>query len=61
MTNSDKAFYQNLCVSFDLPYAHADTRPTMRTLYKRITLCSKKNDERITIDFDIHIQDVTKS
>lgn len=31
----------------------------MRTLYKRITLCSKKNDERITIDFDIKVQDMT--
>jgi hypothetical protein len=61
MTNTDQAFYQNLCTSLKLPYGHMRIKPTMRTLYKRITLCSKKSDERITIDFDIHIQDIIKS
>lgn len=60
MTTDGKSFYQSMCNSLELPYSHAILKPTIRTLYKRITLCSKKNDERITIDFDIHIQDLTK-
>jgi hypothetical protein len=60
MTHNGKAFYQNMCTSLELPYTHANLKPKLRTLYKRITLCSKKNDERITIDFDIKLQDITK-
>lgn len=60
LTNQSAAFYQNICNSFQLDYAHAVLKPTLRTLYKRVTLCSKKNDERITIDFDIQAQDITK-
>jgi len=60
MTNNGKAFYQNMCNSLKLPYTHANLKPKLRTLYKRITLCSKKNDERITIDFDIKLQDITE-
>lgn len=33
--------------------------PTMRTTYRRFTLCSKANDERITIDFDLSFSDPT--
>ncbi len=33
--------------------------PTMRTTYKRFTLCSKANDERITIDLDLSFSDPT--
>ncbi len=60
MTNNGKSFYQNMCTSLDLPYTHANLKPKLRTLYKRITLCSKKNDERITIDFDVKLQDITE-
>lgn len=60
MTTDGKSFYQSMCNSLELPYSHTVLKPTLRTLYKRITLCSKKNDERITIDFDVHIQDLTK-
>ena len=49
-----------MCTSFELPYIHANIKPKLRTLYKRITLCSKKNDERITIDFDVKLQDITQ-
>lgn len=60
LTNQSAAFYENVCTSLDLEYAHENLQPTLRTLYKRVTLCSKKNDERITIDFDIRVQDVTQ-
>lgn len=59
INNEWKAFYQSMCNSLELPYMHANIKPKLRTLYKRITLCSKKNDERITIDFDIKLQDIT--
>jgi VTC domain len=59
INNEWKAFYQSMCNSLELPYIHANLKPKLRTLYKRITLCSKKNDERITIDFDIKLQDIT--
>ena len=60
MTNNGRSFYQNMCTSLELPYTHANLKPKLRTLYKRITLCSKKNDERITIDFDVKLQDITE-
>ncbi len=60
ITNENKAFFKGICSSLDLSYANADLHPTIRTNYKRITLCSKVSDERITIDFDIQVQDVTK-
>ncbi len=53
-----KTFYQSMCAQLDLPYKYRNLRTSLRTAYKRITLCSKNNDERITIDFDIHIQDM---
>lgn len=60
LTNQSAAFYENICTSLNLDYAHEQLQPTLRTLYKRVTLCSKKNDERITIDFDVQAQDITK-
>jgi hypothetical protein len=32
--------------------------PALRTKYHRITLCSKNNDERVTIDFNLHFEDL---
>ncbi len=32
--------------------------PSVRTKYHRITLCSKNNDERVTIDFNLHFEDL---
>lgn len=34
-----------------------DIAPTMKTTYKRFTLCSKYGDERITIDLDLSFTD----
>ena len=60
MTDMSQSFFQWVCTTLDLPFAEEKLCPSMRTLYQRITLCSKKNDERITIDFDIKVQDMTK-
>ena len=60
LTNQSSAFYQNICTSLNLEHAHYSLKPTIRTVYKRVTLCSKKNDERITIDFDVNVQDIMK-
>lgn len=60
MNNESKAFYQSMCTSLELPHTHVHLKPKMRTLYKRITLCSKQNDERITIDFDVKLQDISE-
>jgi VTC domain len=32
--------------------------PAIKTKYHRITLCSKNNDERVTIDFNLHFEDL---
>ncbi len=32
--------------------------PAIKTKYHRITLCSKNNDERVTIDFNLHFEDM---
>lgn len=32
--------------------------PALKTSYQRITLCSKNNDERLTIDFNISFEDL---
>lgn len=32
--------------------------PSLKTKYHRITLCSKSNDERVTIDFNLHFEDL---
>lgn len=58
LTNQSASFYQSICTSLNLDHAHVTLQPTIRTLYKRVTLCSKKNDERITIDFDVQVQDI---
>lgn len=52
------AFFRGICSSLELGYCDIDLTPNLRTNYKRITLCSKTSDERITIDFDIKVQDV---
>jgi hypothetical protein len=55
MTDQSQSFFNGVSASLWLPFADANLQPTIRTLYQRITLCSKKNDERITIDFDIKL------
>jgi hypothetical protein len=37
-----------------------DITPSLKTHYKRLTLCSKDNSERVTIDFDVELKDIRK-
>lgn len=57
MTNESMSFYYGVYQSL---YGDAPDHivfPAIRNTYKRFTLCSKKNDERLTIDFDIELYD----
>lgn len=58
LTKENIAFYNGICQSLWLDWSNRNLTPSMRTRYKRITLCSKKSDERITIDFDVQVQDL---
>lgn len=58
MNKDAKRFYSSLCQSMELAYAKEEIAPSIETTCKRITLCSKTNDERITIDLDIELRDM---
>lgn len=40
--------------------AAPDLTPSLKTKYKRITMVSKKWDERLTFDFEVNVQDLRK-
>lgn len=50
-SNRDEEVRLFMCSSF--PYDYHDYQPVLWIGYKRITLVSKKMDERITLDFDL--------
>lgn len=58
MNKDAKRFYTSLCQSMGLPFAKEEIMPAIKTKCKRITLCSKTNDERLTIDFDVELNDL---
>lgn len=58
MNKDAKRFYTSLCQSMDLAYGKEEITPSIETRCKRITLCSKQNDERLTIDLDIELRDM---
>ncbi len=58
MTKDAVRFYTSIAQSLGLSYAKQPLSPSMQTRCKRITLCSKKSDERITIDLDVEINDL---
>ncbi len=51
-------FYTSIAQSLGLSYAKEQIFPSIETRYKRITLCSKESDERLTIDFDVELNDM---
>lgn len=55
MTDETHAFYAGLCTSLEMVHSKQALQATIGTQYNRITLCSKNNDERITIDFNIKL------
>lgn len=58
MNKDAKRFYSSLAQSMDLSYAKEEIMPSIETKCKRITLCSKQNDERLTIDLDVELRDM---
>lgn len=55
MTNSAMRFIEGIWQSLYGATPPHLFFPSIKTNYKRFTLCSKNNDERITIDFDINL------
>ena len=58
MTRDAQRFYTSLCQSLSLSYSKEAIFPSVQTRCKRITLCSKTSDERVTIDFDVELNDL---
>lgn len=58
MNRDAQRFYTSLCQSLSLSYAKEPLFPSVQTRCKRITLCSKTSDERVTIDFDVEMNDL---
>lgn len=58
MNKDATRFYTSLAQSLGLTYAKQELTPSIETKCKRITLCSKASDERITIDFDVELKDL---
>lgn len=57
MNNEAMRFYSGVYQSlYSAPPTHI-IFPSVGTRYQRFTLCSKKNDERLTIDFNIQLID----
>ncbi len=57
MTNESTKFFEWAYQSF---YSRTPENifPALATRYSRITLCSKSNDERVTVDFSIKLEDL---
>jgi hypothetical protein len=59
MDEEAKHFFSSVYASLMEGSNRIEIAPTMKTTYKRLTLCSKFGDERITIDMDISFTDPT--
>jgi hypothetical protein len=57
MSNESIRFYSGVYQSMNSAAPTHIIFPAMGTRYQRFTLCSKNNDERLTIDFNIHLYD----
>lgn len=57
MNNESNKFFEWAFQSF---YSRSPENifPSLATKYHRITLCSKSNDERVTVDFNIRLEDL---
>lgn len=57
MNNESNKFFEWVYQSF---YSKTPEKifPALATKYQRITFCSKSNDERVTVDFDIRLEDL---
>ena len=61
MDKESKRFFQGLYMSFYDGQKTPTITPASRTHYNRLTLCSKDNSERVTIDFNIELENLRGS
>jgi len=57
ITMEGMRFFQGIYTSIYNEKLNKLLTPSLRNTYKRVTFCSKKNDERITIDFAVSFHD----
>lgn len=60
MTEKAHKFLEEVTQKLHIPFTKKLIKPIIGTQYNRITLCSKKNDERITIDMNISFSNLKK-
>ena len=58
MTDNAHKFYAKLMQDFNTKHSKKIVSPSLATNYQRITLCSRNSDERVTVDFNIHLEDL---
>jgi hypothetical protein len=57
MTNEAMKFYEGIYWSIYGDHPHQLIFPVLNNTYNRLTLCSKQNDERLTIDLNLSFAD----
>lgn len=60
MTKGKSRFYEWIHMSFYWTSNPTKITPSLRTHYDRLTLCSKDNSERVTVDFNVEMEDLRK-
>jgi hypothetical protein len=57
MTDNDQRFYASIYQSIDTKAPKHVLHPSLVVSFQRVTIVSKKNDERLTIDFNLTFSD----
>ncbi len=60
MTKWKTRFYEWIHMSFYWSSNPPKLSPSLKTHYNRLTLCSKDNSERLTVDFNIEVENLRK-
>lgn len=58
MTEESQKFFEGVYQSMYGTSPKKEITPALETHYNRLTFCSKSNDERVTVDFNIRLKDV---
>ncbi len=58
MTDESKKFFEGVYQSMYSTGPKKDISPALETHYNRLTFCSKNNDERVTVDFNVRLKDI---
>jgi hypothetical protein len=57
MTSDSKKFFEGVYQSMYGTSPKKEILPALETHYNRLTFCSKNNDERVTVDFNVKLKD----